>query len=295
MKERGQNMDNYLSFEETKEQLKTAQEFIVSLRDVPVIERGSEVVHFIKTHNLEKLPCAAIVKDMLKKYKIDSVPEFNEEYVINLDFKLNEDCIKFIKATNDSKFTNYRKLTVRNMNYLQKLDIMEMNKFFERSTPNLLKILYLHGGDKADMQSYIEALPAVLRCVEEQIYLDWFILSPDILMQIIERSWKVKELVLNYCKISTLPSTFKLEKNIDYRIESLDLYGTINPHDPDYLSVSQFKVLVRAMSATPLRASLKQFHVFNEAVERKEAQKVFDFYKFDVTVEANKRWAESMS
>ena len=201
--------------------------------------------------------------------------------------------MRFIRSGNDIKFTNYRKLSMRNLNYLQKQDIVEVKKFFERSTPNLLKLLYLHGGENSDMEEYVEAIPALLRNVETQIYLDWFVLTPDIMKIIIERSWKAKELVLNYCKVIGFSNSFKLEKNIEYRIESLDMYGTINPNDSDYLSISQFKSFVRAMSMTPLRTSLKQFHVFNEAISQKDAQKVFDYYKFDVKVNANKRWSES--
>jgi len=91
MKARDKDVDKHISFEETKDQLKACQDFIVSLRDIPLVDRGAEIVHYIKTHDLEKPPCAQTVLEMLKKYKIDPRPEFDENYVLNLDFKLNED------------------------------------------------------------------------------------------------------------------------------------------------------------------------------------------------------------
>lgn len=138
------------------------------------------------------------VKDLLVKYNIDSAAEFDDNYTLEIDAKLHTECIKFIKGVNKFKLGNYRKLLLRNLSYLQRQDVVEVNHFFSVSSPNVLQILYLHGGQNAQIDSYVETLPSLLRVVQQQIYLDWFVLTPDSLKLIVESSCKAQELVLNY-------------------------------------------------------------------------------------------------
>ena len=159
MIERDSEKDKKSTYEEIQEQLLECQDFISSLRDISVMERGSEIVHYIKTHDLEKPPNSSLVKEALRRNKIDSEPEFDEDYVIDLDFRLNETSINFIQETNNSKFTNYRKLSLRNISSLYNQGMKELNKFFDRSTPNVLQILYLHGGEKIGKSTFPDVIP----------------------------------------------------------------------------------------------------------------------------------------
>ena len=210
--------DNDVTIAEIKDQIKKLQDFILTLRDTPTLERGSELVHFIKTNDLEKPPNMTTIRDLLIKYNIDPIPEFNENYTLEIDAKLNTECMSFIKGVNKFKFNNYKKLSIRNLSYLQKQDILEINNFFSFSTPNVLQILYLHGGENTDINNYIESLPSLLRITQKQIYLDWFILNPDALKLIIENSYKVQELILNYCKTGKLSTSFTIDNGVNFNI-----------------------------------------------------------------------------
>ncbi|CAI2362643.1 unnamed protein product [Moneuplotes crassus] len=306
MQERENEKEKNSSYEELKEQLAECHEFISSLRDIPLIDRGSEIVHFIKTHDLEKPPSSSVVVEALRKNNIDPNPDFGEDYIIDLDFKLNEEGLKFIIDTNDSKFANYRKLSLRNIYSLYSRGILQLNKFLDRSIPNVLQILYLHGGERTGKTILPDLIPA-LRYVKKQIYLDWFTIDHLMLKEIIEASWKVEQLVLNYIKVGGLPSTFRLEDTIDFNIQVLGLYGTISK-DPEkdeygyideaysceYINKSGFKILAKAMKNTSLKESLKKVHLSSQAISKAEAEKVFKFYGLNAKIRANKKWPECL-
>lgn len=293
MKEKDEDKEKYLTYHEIQEQLKQCQDFILSLRDVSVLDRGSEIVHYIKTYDLEKPPHASHLRDALKHFEIDSNPIIDDDYSLELDFKVNEDCTKFISATNDGKLVNFKKLSIRNSNYLLKQDITDLNRFFDRSTPNLLQIFYFHGGENSPLSAHMESLPSILRNVQSQIYLDWWSLSSSDLQSVLEHSFKVKKLVLNYCKVGQISRTFSIDQKLAYKIEALDLYGTFNPFDSEYMSFYGFKSLVRAMGSTQLKQSLKKVHIFKEAMGKEDAQKIFDYYQFGLKVRSDRKWANS--
>ena len=63
----------------------------------------------------------------------------------------------------------------------------------------------------------------------------------------------------------------------------------------EFTTKSGLKILLRAMSSTSLRDSLNKIHLSSEAIQQKEAQKIFAFYKFGVKVKTNKKWPISMN
>ena len=190
----------------------------MTLRDTPTVERGSEIVHFIKTNDLEKPPNMTMIRDLIVKYNIDPQPIFNEDYKLEIDLKLNKDSMSFINGVNKCKFNNYRKLSIRNISYLQYQDSLSLSQFFSISTPNSLQILYLHGGEDLSISAYLSSLPSLLRITSKQIYLDMFSLCPDSLKLIIENSCRARELILNYCKVTKLSTSFTIDSGIDFKI-----------------------------------------------------------------------------
>ena len=114
-----------------------------------------------------------------------------------------------------------------------------------------------------------------------------------ILKFIIETCHNVPELILNYCQIDSIRSSFELDQTLDYKIKTLDIYGTVNPNNDGYLSKHDFKILAKAISFTNLNKSLETIHIFKEAIDKKDAQRYLDFYKVRAKVKANKRWASA--
>lgn len=89
-----------------------------------------------------------------------------------------------------------------------------------------------------------------------------------------------------------MPTAFKLDGGVSFNISKLDIYGTLNPLNAEYLSMASFKVLAKAISKSQLKTSLRQLHIFAESAELSEVNKVVKFYGLEVDVKANKRWAK---
>ena len=104
-----------ITVDELKEEVKLCHEFIVTLRDTPVLERGADIVHFLETHNLIKPPNLSTIKQSLIENGIDHDPVLDEDYTVDLDFKYNPKCIDFIADTNLLDFPEYYKLSLRNI------------------------------------------------------------------------------------------------------------------------------------------------------------------------------------
>ena len=93
----------------------------------------------------------------------------------------------------------------------------------------------MNGTPETNFQEILEEIPSVLTRVQKKVYIDFFKMDDRILKFIIETCHNVPELILNYCQIDSIRSSFELDQTLDYKIKTLDIYGTVNPNNDGYL------------------------------------------------------------
>lgn len=81
--------------------------------------------------------------------------------------------------------------------------------------------------------------------------------------------------------------------NTKYSLEHLDLYETLNQKETTKLDKSKFEDLIREMSKTNIKETLKTVHFRKDFYSRKRAQKTFDKYGFAVEVSESFKWPHS--
>lgn len=101
---------------------------------------------------------------------------------------------------------------------------------------------------------------------------------------ILEKGKDTAEIVLADWAVSEIDDNFSLDSDLEYRIKSLDLYGTANRFERSKISEKKIITLVRAMAKTSLKNSLKKVHVFEEEFPEDDLQKIFNKHGFKVEV-----------
>ena len=161
--------------------------------------------------------------------------------------------------------------------------IKDLKSVFNNINISSLNILYLQGND-IDIEKFMPGLDKVLKTVKLQIYIKGFMMGKADFIRIIESSSGCKELILSYCFISGFDQTLTLNPKLDYRIESLNLYGTCNKSNKESLNTSKVSHLLSSMSQTSLKSSLKSLITYEKWYPHKALQPLCDSYGFDLTV-----------
>ena len=120
--------------------------------------------------------------------------------------------------------------------------------------------------------------------VTDQIFIKGFMMSKANLIKIIESSYQWKEIVLTYWFISEFGSEFTLDKALDYKIETLNLYGTWYILNPTALNEPRLKLVLEGMKNTNLVNQLQTVEVYEKWYPSKKVQALFNQYGFNAKV-----------
>lgn len=146
-----------------------------------------------------------------------------------------------------------------------------------------LDVLYLQGND-IDIDKFMPGLECLLRTVKKQIYLKGFMMSKDDFKKIIESSSQCQELIMVYCQVSPFDDTFEIDPNINFKLESLNLYGTCCKLNQEALNIPKMTYLVSTLSNTNLTETLKNVSVMERWYSSYSLGLLFNQYGFSLTV-----------
>ena len=131
------------------------------------------------------------------------------------------------------------------------------------------------------LRMFRDGMQNLLHNAREQVYLDTFALNDKSLEFVIENWFKVKKLILRAWEVNLTPS-FSIRLNINYHIEEINLFGTCDAKDEDYITEERLKIFASALSSTTLRKSLGIVRVWENFFSSKVAQSIFNSYKFSL-------------
>lgn len=163
----------------------------------------------------------------------------------------------------------------------------DLKFFIKNSNLARLKVLYLHGNSNMELSKLKYILPSLLKIVTEQIFIDSFILSEQILNTIFENSINSERLVLVNCQIGDIGETFVIRDSAPYKMRELDLTWTCIKDNDSFLSEDKLSLFFRALAKTQLKQSLKFVHVDEEDYDGDELHQIMKDNDFNVPVRAD--------
>lgn len=146
-----------------------------------------------------------------------------------------------------------------------------------------LDVLYLQGND-IDIDRFMPGLEGLLKVVRKQIYLKGFMMSKNDFKKVLESSSQCQELIMVYCQVSPFDHTFEIDLNTDFKIESLNLYGTCCKLNQEALNIPKMTNLLSTLSKTNLTESLQSVEVMERWYPSKSLQALFTEHGFTPTV-----------
>lgn len=243
---------------------------------------------FINLHSMVEWDYNHQICDLLRNTCLDTCPRLSSEFSLELDFDLNErGCIEFLETAKEYKIKQMRKLSMQCMDNMSFSTLRYTNCFFLEAMPPALQGITLDGVSRKDFFDIREGLARVLQTVQNKVFIEFFELEADSLKLIIENSINAQELVIEDCIIGDINDNFSLDSGIDYKLKSLDIYGTCSKSWKNYLDGPKLRTLVNAMSKTNLRTSLKKVHIDQDEFPKDEVATIFASKGFDVIINAD--------
>lgn len=191
--------------------------------------------------------------DALKKHGVSDNTKIDANLSIFLKCKENmRGVLGFLKDLHNLDLPKLRKLSISDMDDLQKKDLEDFEKTVKNSKFKEIDILYLHGGGKLNMDRFEDCIPALLQNTDTQIYLDSFNLDQQDIETIFKHATKTQSLHIINCKVSDLQD-IKIPKSQAYKMKTLDLYWTAIEEDEEYLNEEKMEELAVAIATSKLK------------------------------------------
>uniref|UniRef100_A0A7S3JHB8 Uncharacterized protein n=1 Tax=Euplotes harpa TaxID=151035 RepID=A0A7S3JHB8_9SPIT len=127
---------------------------------------------------------------------------------------------------------------------------------------------------------------SLLSCVTEVVFLHSFTVSQKQLVQIIEHSFRATQLVVYWCRCE-IDETFCINRNLDFKIQKLDLFRTLSEADGQCINKQTLEFFIKGLSKSKLLNSVRYVHVREEDFKAIKVQEMFNKYKFRVRVKGD--------
>lgn len=197
-----------------------------------------------------------VLTKLMSDHMDDGLLQIDSGYVLKLDghdsratelvAKLSKLQLPSIKGIQLSQFTAPRSL----------VQFSELNSLFSKSVINNLENLYLNLGEWVDLKHFGDGLKVLFSKVTGQIYLDKFKINDKELKMLFESGHEVPSIVLRSCQVN-ITTSFSLKLSLNYLTEELNLFGTCDLKDADFITSRKLEILVATLSTTSMRTNLE--------------------------------------
>jgi hypothetical protein len=213
---------------------------------IPIDQEFDPALKQVKHPKLLKRGSSEEIKRlMLKIY--DGGSTIDDTFSLVIDGKIDSHKV-FVRECQNMKFPNYNKLTINNLQaFASKEEQESLNEFLLTATPETLKNFLIESSDHVDIEPIIEGLGSVLLATKNEIYFDCIKINEAALSTIFSKACKVKRLVLCWCFID-ISAVFKIDWEVDYLIEELDLYASCSEFNAHVLDEKKLPIFARALS-----------------------------------------------
>lgn len=173
------------------------------------------------------------------------------------------------------KFPEINKLKVKLIGDMDQYnEYKDLETMLQKSFTQPLKYLHLGGGNYASLHKYRDGLKKILPLITDQIYLVSFVIDGKTLRKIIKYARNAKALVLCDCKIH-FSTYFKTYPEVEYKMETLDLFSTCDKNDHEKLDRKKLDKFVTELGKCQLTKTLKHVHVHSCVYSKGDVHDIF--------------------
>jgi hypothetical protein len=111
--------------------------------------------------------------------------------------------------------------------------------------------------------------------ITKEVYIDLFVMDNNSLKYILESCHNVKKLTLRGCEVN-INRSFSIKLSLNYTIEDINLFGTCDIKDANYITKDKLEIFAAVLANTNLRNSVSIVRVCENSFPSAIAQEVFD-------------------
>ena len=183
---------------------------------------------------------------------------------------------------------NIKKMIIYQIYQLETEAKIDLRKFFENSSPEIIQAVYLEAGDfLLDIHSFKNELGTLLKATRRQVFLKSWCFEGSSLETIINCSMESEELVLDHCNIGDFFEGFGFITTGTCNLHHISLFGTAAKKEDLRLNEEKLGIFVKALSLSPVKHTLKTVHVKEIDFSAHDVAKIFDKHGFNLDVMGN--------
>jgi len=237
------------------------------------------------------------VRQLLIDHNVEKDPKVSYNYNLSLDCK-RKNHMEFVEEWKSTQFPTIKSVAILKVASITSKDAQALDRFLEGSLSTSMKHFYLSSGHSSsypDIQSFETGLSSFLGAVEDEVFFEGLSITSSQLQNIIQAAHKVKNLTFFNCKID-IDDTFHVDKNLKFKIETLDLCCSYYPKSSKFMDKQKFEKFSKAWGMSHLKQSLRVVHITSYKKEEKtepgnEEKQILDKYGFNnADLHCDKDW-----
>jgi hypothetical protein len=197
---------------------------------------------------------------------------------------------KFVEKTMEYSFPELKSLSIIHLDSLKKdEDFFNLNTFMARWFTKPLRWVQISAERWADVSYFDTGMRILLSLSKRQVFLKNLRIEGIVLKDIFESSSQASRLILHTCDIGDL-CNFQLDECIDYKIEILDLFGTVNSDTDEGLNGDILAKFLFSIAKTSLKDSLKAIHITENDYMKDQCQAFMNEVGFKAVLKTGNTW-----
>ena len=214
----------------------------------------------------------------LFRVKFNSNIQINDQTNLFLIASCSSD-IGFISSSRELRFPKMNKLELWKADHLPFYTVKNMSKFFKNCSQNKINEFVMSSEMIMDLSYFNESLTHIISNTLRVIKLERFSINQETLQTIFSSLKDVNELRLNNWWVD-IKQDFKIEASKWADLKILDFKRTWKQDSNTHLNSNKLRILINALSLTPVRQSLKVFQCNDQEFAHKDCKRLlreFDF------------------
>lgn len=188
--------------------------------------------------------------------------EFTNNVKTNFDSAIGEISSDFVADIDIAQATHWKFVSKCRDHYIPPYKGVKIG--YERHTSKKndydRTFIILHKRKEPKFGLFKGGLQNLISQATQEVYIDFFVLDNNSLKFILETSRNVRRLVLRGWE-AHINTSFSINLSINYLIEDINLFGTWDNGDMNYMTLNKLDIFASVLASTKLRTSLSIIRV----------------------------------
>ncbi|CAI2380749.1 unnamed protein product [Moneuplotes crassus] len=207
---------------------------------------------------------------LVQKLVNQKYTKFNKTMILSLDITKANHC-QFISSCDEQRVPEFKGIYIGyKVNPNKRHD-------YDKS------FIMMHKHKEAKFKIFKRGMRNLLNQSLSHVYLDLFILDNMAMKIVIEGCCNAKKLTLRGCEVH-INRSFSVKLSIRYRLEDINLFGTLDYSDENYMNEVKLKIFALVLATTNIRNTLSIARVAENMFPTRIAQQIFNESKFNLEV-----------